>query len=111
MSGLETLGIILGAFLIAIEALEKYRSIAKIWNFWWQIRTQYNKYENALKFHKLYFENNIKMLILPLVADQKLIQKLLADPGGVEWREHGAAQLLKTDCKVLTAYTLTSLNS
>lgn len=38
-----------------------------------------------LKYHKIAFEENLEELLLPLIADEETIQKLLSSPGGKEW--------------------------
>lgn len=95
MSGFEIAGVVLGAFPVAIKALEKYREIGKLWGFWWEIRAQYTKCFNEVKYHRLSFSRNLKQLLLPMAADKTQIQRLLADPGGDEWREQGIAQQLE----------------
>lgn len=95
MSGIEIAGLVLGAFPMALMALEKYRAISKTLGFWWEIRREYQKCYQEVKFHRLCFSRNLKQLVLPLVADQVLINQLLADPGGVNWQESRIAEQLK----------------
>jgi hypothetical protein len=95
MSGFEIAGVVLGAFPVAIEALDKYREIARMWGFWWEIRSEYQKCSSEIKYHRLSSNRNLKQLLLPLVADQSQIQKLLAEPGGTLWREPGIEDQLK----------------
>jgi hypothetical protein len=95
MSGFEVAGIVLGAFPIALEALEKYREMAKVWGFWWEIRYPYQKCKCELKFHHLSLNRNLKQLLLPLVAEDEQIQRLLADPGGEEWQQQSIAKQLE----------------
>ena len=95
MTGFEIAGAVLGAFPIAIEALERYRDVARYWGFWWEIRSEYQKCSNELKFHQLSFRRNLKQLLLPLVADEDQIKRLLVDPGGEGWREQSVAQQLQ----------------
>jgi hypothetical protein len=95
MSGFEIAGVVLGAFPIAITALEKYREVAKLWGFWWEIRYEYQKCSSEVKFHRLGFTRNLKQLLLPMVSNQAQILRLLADPGGKEWKEQSIAQQLE----------------
>lgn len=91
---MEIAGIVLGAFPIAVTALDKYRDVAKMWGFWWEIRAEYQKCNTEVKFHRLSFMRNLRQLLLPLVAEQGQIQQLLADPGGEAWRQQSIAQQL-----------------
>ena len=34
-----------------------------------------------LKYHKVAFEENLEELLLPLIADEQQLQRLLDDPG------------------------------
>lgn len=95
MSGIEIAGLVLGAFPMALMALEKYRAISQALEFWWEIRLEYQKCTQEVKFHKLCFITNLRQLVLPLVADQLLIDQLLDDPGGVTWQESSIAEQLK----------------
>jgi hypothetical protein len=95
MSGFEIAGVVLGAFPIAIVALEKYREVAKLWGFWWEIRSEYQKCSSEVKFHRLGFTRNLKQLLLPMVSDKAQVLRLLADPGGKDWREPNIAQQLE----------------
>ena len=95
MSGFEIAGIVLGTFSIAISTLEKYREAAKMWGFWWEIRSEHQKCSSEIKFHRLGFTRNLRQLLLPIVADKAQILRLLADPGGEEWKEHSLAKQLE----------------
>ncbi|RYP03945.1 hypothetical protein DL764_004779 [Monosporascus ibericus] len=95
MSGFEIAGVVLGAFPIAILGLEKYREVAKRFGFWHQIRLEYQKTSNELKFHKLSFVRNLKQLLLPLVVDDADVQKLISDPGGKAWKDDAVAKALE----------------
>ncbi|RYP70252.1 hypothetical protein DL771_005555 [Monosporascus sp. 5C6A] len=95
MSGFEIAGVVLGAFPIAIWGLEKYREVAKRFGFWHEIRLEYQKTSNELKFHKLSFVRNLKQLLLPLVVDDADMQKLISDPGGKAWKDDAVAKALE----------------
>lgn len=94
MSGFEIAGVVLGSFPIVLEALDKYREVARLWGFWWEIRSAYQKCSNEVKFHRLSFNRNLKQLLLPMVADQSQIQRLLAEPDGDLWRQPHIEQQL-----------------
>ena len=82
MSGFEVAGIVLGAFPLAITALERYREIATRLNWFFEIRAQYNMCFDDLEFHQFQFRDNIRRVLFPLVADEGKIEALLGDPGG-----------------------------
>ncbi|PTB69395.1 hypothetical protein BBK36DRAFT_1165668 [Trichoderma citrinoviride] len=95
MSGFEIAGIVLGAFPIAISALEKYRDIADRLDLFYKIREQYQDWNTDLKFHNLAFTRNLEQLLLPLVADDAKIEELLREPGGDSWKEEPVAKLFE----------------
>lgn len=95
MSGFEVAGLVLGAFPLAISALEKYREVATRLGLFRHIRLQYKKCRDDLEFHRLVFKRNLRHLLLPLVVDDDRIEALLADPGGDSWKEPMVADLLE----------------
>ncbi|PSN68573.1 hypothetical protein BS50DRAFT_571825 [Corynespora cassiicola Philippines] len=95
MSGFEIAGIVLGAFPIAIEALNKYREVARIAGFWWEIRLEFEKCRSEIRYHLLNFKRNLKQVLLPMVADESQIHQLISEPGGDLWREPSVEQQLK----------------
>lgn len=95
MSGFEIAGVVLGAFPIAIMALEQYREVARRIGFWTEMREEHQRCKNDLKFYRLIFTRNLRELILPLVADDDNVRLLLSDPGGEHWRDKELALLLE----------------
>ncbi|KAK7937678.1 uncharacterized protein PG986_014546 [Apiospora aurea] len=86
MSGIELAGLVLGAFPVAIWGLEQYRDIAKQMGFWFQIRSEYQQSIDELIFHRLSFEGNLKLLLLPLVDDDARLEEMMIEPGGPGWK-------------------------
>jgi hypothetical protein len=95
MSGFEVAGVVLGAFPIAISALEKYREVANRAGLFWKIRVEHKKCSDELKFHQLRLKTNLKSLLLPLGVDDGKLTKLLSNPGGDGWREREVAEQLE----------------
>ena len=95
MSGFEVAGLVLGAFPIAIGALNKYREVATRLGLFFQIRLEYKKALDNLEFQQLAYTRHLKQLILPLVVDDDKIGALLKDPGGPSWKEQAVADLLE----------------
>lgn len=86
-SGLESAGIVLNAFPIAINTLELCRDAAKLVGLFLQIKLAYKRWRDDLEFHRLLFTKNLRQLLLPLVLDDDTIEELLLAPGGDRWRE------------------------
>ncbi|KAL6879175.1 hypothetical protein J3F83DRAFT_725360 [Trichoderma novae-zelandiae] len=95
MSGFEIAGIALGAFPIALSALEAYRDIAQRLGLFHKIRLEYKKWRDDLEFYKVAFTRNLRQLLLPLVADDERIRELLLDPGGGCWKEESLAEVFE----------------
>lgn len=95
MSGFEVAGIVLGAFPLAISALEGYRQLARRMKFFHEIREEYQKCLNDLRYNRLRFHRNIKQLLIPLGADKAEVNDLLANPGGEVWSNHPIATALE----------------
>lgn len=107
MSGVEVVGILLGAFPLAISALEHWRDCAEVMGLWANIKEEYRKTMGEVKDNQLAFRYNLKLLLVPLVNDEILanddLESLLADPGGpaTKWKDHDvdaalAARLAET---------------
>ncbi|KAL7823711.1 hypothetical protein V8C26DRAFT_433671 [Trichoderma gracile] len=95
MSGFEIAGIVLGAFPIAISALEAYRDIAQRLGLFHKIRLELKKWRDDLEFYKVAFRRILRQLLLPLVADDEKVEELLSEPGGDCWKERSIADLLE----------------
>ncbi|KAI1413448.1 hypothetical protein F5Y13DRAFT_29788 [Hypoxylon sp. FL1857] len=95
MSGFEVAGVVLGAFPLAIEALEKYREVSKRVGLFYKIRVEYIKCEHNLKFHRASFSGHLRRLLLPLIEDDNKIKDLLSNPGGNFWKDQETIDLLQ----------------
>ncbi|KAK0616330.1 hypothetical protein B0T14DRAFT_245057 [Immersiella caudata] len=95
MSGIEVAGIVLGTFPVAIWALERYREAARVMGFWYEIRLEYQRSSNELKFHRLSFIRNLKQLLLPIVPDDTQLHRLIGDPGGEAWQDPAIQRALE----------------
>ena len=95
MSGIEIAGLILGAFPLLLSALEKNQEACQVFGDWWKIR---KPYESCLKWvqaeHDL-FELNLRNLLDPMLADTAMLDELLADPYGKQWRSESLADELR----------------
>jgi hypothetical protein len=95
MSGFEAAGIVLGAFPIALSAVEKYRESATRLKLFSKIRLEYKKCRDDLAFHQLMFTTNLRKLLSSLPLDTSKIDELLAAPGAEGWKEEPVAELLQ----------------
>ncbi|GAP91059.1 hypothetical protein SAMD00023353_1502080 [Rosellinia necatrix] len=95
MAGLEVVGVVLGAFPLLISALEKYEEVGRRYGFWRRIRPEYRKCTHDLKYHSDVFQMNLRQLLLPQIADDHLIERMIANPGGEEWKMPEMADLLR----------------
>ncbi|UKZ70692.1 uncharacterized protein TrAtP1_011664 [Trichoderma atroviride] len=94
-SGLESAGIVLNAFPIAINTLDICRDAAKLVGLFLQIKLAYKRWRDDLEFHRLLFTKNLRQLLLPLVLDDDTIEELLLAPGGDRWREERVTRLFE----------------
>lgn len=95
MSGLEVAGAVLGAFPMALIAFEKYREATRRFGRFDNIRLEYKKYRDTLKFHHVTFTNHLRQVLLPLPLGDDMIEELLSAPGGDGWNEPTTANHLQ----------------
>ena len=95
MSGLEVAGVVLGAFPLAIAALEQRRELSRRLGLWQTIRPEYLTCKTDLGFHRATITSHLRQLLLPLAVDDTTISRLLADPGGEGWKDPSVDGLLK----------------
>ena len=92
MSGVEIVGVLLGAFPLCIAAMEHYEDTRKVAGTFFKIRRAHRKDLGKVKDCRLMFRLNLKELLIPLLADETVNQLeyevLLANPGGPAWRDH-----------------------
>lgn len=85
MSGVEITGLVLGAFPILIEALQRYRAGADILDDWWRYKTAYLKCEQQIRVAEVFFEGNVERLLLPIVMEESERKQLIEDPKSELW--------------------------
>ncbi|KAF2163556.1 hypothetical protein M409DRAFT_26168 [Zasmidium cellare ATCC 36951] len=99
MSGIEVVGLVLGAFPLVISAMEHYEDVKKVSTTWWRIKRAHKKDLGRVKDCHLKFKLNLKELLLPLVLDGVVnkgeYESLLASPGGDGWREEHVENALE----------------
>ena len=95
MSGLEIVGILLGAFPLIISGLEHWRDVAKVGGFFWRVRKEYTKCRSDVQFHEILYKRNLKELLLPIVDDADEMARLVGDPGGKDWSSKALQERLE----------------
>ncbi|KAL5610681.1 hypothetical protein FOBRF1_006798 [Fusarium oxysporum] len=99
MSGFEITGVVLGAFPIAISAvnagLEKYSALARRLKLFYAFKYEHKRFRDDLMFNQLMFNTNLRRLLLPLVVTDDKIEVLLSNPTGPEWKEHDLDEQLQ----------------
>jgi len=87
MSGIEVAGLVLGAFPILLEALDRWHEGGKVLQTWWRFEKAYKGFRREIKYQETAFNVSIKKFLLPLLLTQDERERLLADPNGKLWRE------------------------
>ncbi|KAK5652682.1 hypothetical protein OQA88_10276 [Cercophora sp. LCS_1] len=95
MSGFENAGAVLGAFPIAIAALDQCRELAMRLGRFTKIQVEHKKCRGNLEFYRLLFTGNLRQLVLPLAVDESKVEVLLSRPGGPAWRDPVIETLLE----------------
>lgn len=105
MSGIEIVGILLGAFPLCISAMEHYEDTKKVAGMFIRIRRTHRKDLGKLKDAQCIWRANLRELLTPLlrddIVDQLQYEKLLANPGGPEWKDDDVSAALRrrlSDC-------------
>lgn len=95
MSGLEIAGLVLGAFPIALEVLDKYKEAARRYGFWLRIAAEHQKCDSKVQFQRLLYINNLRHLLLPMaMLDDAGVEQLLNDPRGTAWKRDETTYML-----------------
>lgn len=91
MSGLEVVGVVLGALPLIISAFEHGQSLAKKWNLLANFNSENLKIWNDVKDEELMYRLQLQTLLAPLVRDGDLakdrLETLLLSPQSDAWRE------------------------
>ncbi|KAK5164620.1 uncharacterized protein LTR77_009826 [Saxophila tyrrhenica] len=89
MSGVEIVGVLLGALPLCISALEHHEQTRKVAGTFVKIRRAHKKDLGKVKDCELWFRLNLKELLIPLLRDDVVdrieYERLLANPGSSDW--------------------------
>ena len=91
MSGLEVVGIVLGALPLIISAFEHGQSLAKKWNLLANFNSENLKVWNDVKDEELMYRLQLQTLLAPLIRDGDMTRDrldiLLLNPRGDVWKD------------------------
>jgi hypothetical protein len=99
MSGVEVVGLLLGAFPLCVSAMEHYEATRRVAGTFMKIRRAHRRDLGKIKDCQLLFKLNLKVLLLPLlqdvVIDKVEYELLLLHPGGPAWKNKHVELALK----------------
>ncbi|KAI7494076.1 hypothetical protein KC367_g8283 [Hortaea werneckii] len=100
MSGIELAGLVVGAFPLAVTAMELYQETAKATGTFWRIRTAYRKDYRSVAFCQTKLKLHMEELLGPLVSvditdNLDLCLELLQKPGGDGWIDNSSRNPLE----------------
>ena len=91
MSGLEVVGVVLGALPLIISAFEHGQSLAKKWNLLANFNSENLKVWNDVKDEELMYRLQLQTLLAPLVRDGDMtkdrLETLLLSPRSDSWKD------------------------
>ena len=91
MSGLEIVGVVLGALPLIISAFEHSQSLAKKWNLLANFNSENLKVWNDVKDEELMYRLQLQTLLAPLVRDGDMtkdrLETLLLSPRSDVWKD------------------------
>lgn len=90
MSGVETVGLLLGVFPLCVSAMEHYEETRRVAGTFMKIRRAHRRDLGKIKDCQLLFKLSLKELLLPLLNDEVIdnveYELLLLHPGGPAWK-------------------------
>lgn len=95
VTGVETAGLVLGAFPLVVSGIQAYRNGLKPLRIWWRYRTKILEFSETVGVQHIIFENNVELLLDPVVTSNEQMASLLMCPGGDEWKTPGLTKNLK----------------
>jgi hypothetical protein len=95
VTGIETAGLALPAFPLAIATLEHYRKGLEPLKLWWRFRTEYQSFLNEIAVHRAMYCNNLEKLLKDLVTEPTQMKARLDSPGGEAWKDARLEQQLR----------------
>lgn len=87
MSGIEVVGILLGAFPLIISGIEHWHNVAKVGGYLWRVRKEYTKCLRDVKYHEILYKRNLRALLLSIAGEPDDVASLVDDAGGSGWKD------------------------
>ncbi|KAG8529092.1 uncharacterized protein KY384_005727 [Bacidia gigantensis] len=94
MSGFEVAGVALGAFPIAIGALNHFLEGVQTIKYWRRYRIKLSDYASVMETHRVYYLDTLDELLQDIVPSEEM-EELMSQPGGVMWKDPRYEQRLK----------------
>lgn len=95
MSGLEIVGLVLGAIPLLVETIKGCQKISKSVHLFHEINVEFARWDHTLKYHQESFRNIMRQLLKPLIRDEDKLNDLLSDPRGSCWENEGISEPLQ----------------
>lgn len=99
MSGLEVIGLVLGAIPLAISACEHWRGIAERYGRVANFEKQYRRVVEDLKDEQVIFRLQVERLILPLVSGKIIsegdLERLVGSTSDALWADEDVSKAIK----------------
>lgn len=99
MSGLEIVGVVLGAFPLILEGAKGLRSHLEMSKSWWNFRTEYSTFVSIIEGEAIAYSQNLEFLLSPLDLDQDQLRGLQEDPKSPQWHDSGVQKKLRDRIK------------
>lgn len=94
MSGFEIAGLVLGGFPILLNILDYYeRSFAPL-DEWWNFRRRFVQFVDDVSQQQMLFQQNLALLLDPVIDDNETFTTLLNDPGTTTWQAANLNEVL-----------------
>lgn len=99
MSGIEVVGLVLGAFPLAISILEHYRETSKTLGLLANFQAEWRNTLDDIKDEQILLRLTLHALVIPMVNEGELddedLEMLLADPSHERWTSTDMVEALQ----------------
>ena len=85
MSGIEIAGLVLGAFPLLLEALDKNREAAEMLADYWNVDKQCEDFGISVNAEYILFEMVLKKFLKPVLGEGSNVDEFIDDPFGDQW--------------------------
>ena len=85
MSGIEIAGLVLGAFPLLLEALEKNREAAEMLADYWKVDKQCEDFGISVNSEYILFEMILRKFLKSVLGESSNVDEFIDDPFGDHW--------------------------